>query len=283
MEQAATGAGRKVLLMLARRLKWTLIGLLCGSALISSKILGLGGSDLVLTWLLMFPAVAAALREWAAFNLLFVIIQPFEQFWMGEESCGRAEDGSPIVLLAHGYCCNRGLWLWMRARLRAAGFRVATLNFEPDFGDIEVFAEQLHMRIESLLAETGADKIVLATHSMGGLVARAYLRGHGEKKVAALVTLGAPHHGTVVARWGLGRNARQMEPDNAWLNELNATQIGIPVTSVASAGDEFVAPQDSALWPGASEHVLVGHDHLSLVFSDRAASIIRDAARRAAI
>ncbi|MGO9392419.1 esterase/lipase family protein [Rhodoblastus sp.] len=230
-----------------------------------------------------FHACAAGLREWAAFTLFYVIIQPFERFWMGEDICGPVRGDSFPVVLAHGYCCNRGVWFWMRGRLLPAGLQVATVNFEPVFADIEFFAEQLHARIETVLAQTGAQKLVIAAHSMGGLVARAYLRRHGEEKIVALVTIGTPHHGTIVARFGPGRNARQMEPDNGWLNDLNATKVTLPVTSVASAGDEIVAPQDSALWPGADQRVLAGQDHFGLVLSEQVASIVRDAARAPAV
>ncbi len=197
---------------------------------------------------------------------------------MGRDVCARVEAGATPVLLAHGYCCNRAIWWWMGRRLRAKGLVVATVNFEPTFGDIDAFAEQLRVRIDAVLAETGASRLTLATHSMGGLVARAYLRRYGDAKVAALVTLAAPHHGSQLARLALGLDARQMEPDSVWLRKLGAAKIAIPVVSVWSATDEFVAPQDSARWPGAREHVLAGHDHMSMVFSDRAAAIIGDAA-----
>ena len=123
-------------------------------------------------------------------------------------------------------------------------------------------------RIDTLLAETGAERLTLATHSMGGLVARAYLRRYGDAKVAALMTLAAPHHGSMLARLAIGRNARQMEPDSAWLRELAAAKIAIPVVAVWSVTDEFVAPQDSARWPGACEHVLRTRS-MSMAFSDQ--------------
>lgn len=300
--------------MLARRLKGWLLARLIGSMLIGGAMAGIGGKGWIVASLLVFlladapllglayvvsrrsgapvvrgakadffGAAAAALREWAAFTAFYAVVQPFERFWMGDERCARAPGGGLPVVLAHGYVCNRGIWLWMRARLRAAGLSVATVNFEPVFGDIEIFAEQLRARIEAALVETGAPKVVIAAHSMGGLVARAYLRRHGEDKVAALVTVGSPHYGTKLALLGLGRDARQMEPGNGWLNDLNATSVKIPVTSIEGAGDEIVAPQDSALWPGADQHILAAQDHFGLVLSDRVASIIRDAARAAAV
>ena len=300
--------------MLARRLKWWLLVRLIGSMLIGAAMAGVGGKRWILASLLVFlladapllglayvvsrrsgaavvrgakadffGAAAVALREWAAFTAFYVIVQPFEHFWMGDECCARAPDGALPVVLAHGYVCNRGVWLWIRSRLRAAGLPVATVNLEPIFGDIEMFAEQLHARIESALIETGAPKVVIAAHSMGGLVARAYLRRHGEEKVAALVTVGSPHYGTNLAFLGIGRDARQMEPGNGWLKDLNTAKITIPVTSIKGAGDEIVAPQHSALWPGGDQRILPAHDHFGLILSDQIAAIIRDAARAAAV
>jgi pimeloyl-ACP methyl ester carboxylesterase len=304
--------------MLARKLKWMLLARLLGSAAVAALLADFGGPGWAALSILIFvladapflalayalarkngwpppgghrpdaaQALAAGLREWANFFVLFTILQPFESFFMGQDfmgedtsfdSCVRVEAGATPVLLAHGYCCNRAIWWWMGRRLRAKGLVVATVNFEPTFGDIDAFADQLRARIDSVLAETGASRLTLATHSMGGLVARAYLRRYGDAKVAALVTLAAPHHGSLLARLALGLDARQMEPDSAWLRELGATKIAIPVVAVWSVSDEFVAPQDSARWPGARELALAGHDHMSMVFSDRAASIIGDAA-----
>jgi triacylglycerol lipase len=296
------------MIMLARKLKWMLLARLLCSAAAAGFLANFGGPAWAALSFLIFvladapvlalayalarkngspppvaQSVAAGLREWANFFVLFTILQPFECFFMGEDAgfdCrGRVETGATPVLLAHGYCCNRAIWWWMERRLRAKGLVVATVNFEPSFGDIDAFAEQLRARIDSVLAETGAEKLTLATHSMGGLVARAYLRRYGDAKVAALVTLATPHHGSLLARLALGRDARQMEPDSVWLRELAATKIAIPVVAVWSVSDEFVAPQDSARWPGAREHVMATHDHMSMVFSERVASIIGDAAK----
>jgi len=299
--------------MLARKLKWMLLARLLGSAAVAALLADFGGPLWAALSVLIFvladapflalayalarkngspppgelrpdaaQSFAAGLREWANFFVLFTILQPFESFFMGEDACFDSCTRATPVLLAHGYCCNRAIWWWIRGRLRARGLVVATVNFEPIFGDLDAFAEQLDARINSVLAETGASRLTLATHSMGGLVARAYLRLYGDAKVAALVTLAAPHHGSLLARLGIGRHARQMEPDSAWLRELDATKIAIPVVAVWSVSDEFVAPQDSARWPGARELVLAGHDHMSMVFSDRVASIIGDAAVEAA-
>ncbi len=220
-------------------------------------------------------AIAAAAGEALAFFTAFAVIQPFERWWMKGDAVGRLAPGQRPVLLIHGYLCNRGLWWWLRRRLRQRGIAAATINLEPPLGGIDGLAEALARRIELLLGETAADRVVLVAHSMGGLVARAYLRRHGSEKVVRLVTLATPHHGTLLARLGPGRNAREMRPDSPWLRQLaTGENFAVPVTSIWSARDELVVPQDSARLSGARDEMLSAPGHLAMVFSPTVARFI---------
>lgn len=220
-------------------------------------------------------AVLVFLREWLAHLALFVVIQPFERAWMGDDASGRGAPGVPVLLI-HGYMCNRGAWWWIRRKLAARRFVVATINLEPPHGGIDRFGDQLHARIEALCADTGAAEVALVGHSMGGLAARAYLRGHGAARVARLVTLASPHHGTWLARFGLGQDAREMEPDSAWIRSLELADPGVPMLSVWSPADNFVAPQDSSRLAGAREKVVPALGHLAMLFSPRVLQILLD-------
>jgi triacylglycerol lipase len=207
-------------------------------------------------------------NEWLAFLAVFVLIQPFERWWMGSDTVGRVHNGRPVVLLVHGYACNRGEWWWLRRRLRAGGFAVTTINLEPPLADIDSFGEQLHARIEALLAETGVDRVTLVAHSMGGLASRAYLRQHGCGRVTTLITLASPHHGTFFACLGPGRNARQMEPDSDWIRQLGDQEsFAVPVVSIWSTIDEFMVPQDTSRLAGARDTAFAALGHLSMLFS----------------
>ena len=209
-----------------------------------------------------------ALTETLALFAAFVVVQPFERWWMGSEAVGKLAPGRIPVLLVHGYLCNRGLWWWLRRRLRARRYAVATINLEPALADLDRLAERLGERVDALLAETGAEKVMLVTHSMGGLAARAYLRRHGATRVAGLVTLAAPHHGTEIARLGLGRNARQMRPNSEWLRSLNAQPPpSIPIASIWSRDDEIIDPPDTSRLPDARETILGGIGHMAMAFS----------------
>lgn len=213
-------------------------------------------------------SVAGIAGEYAALVLFYVVIQPFERFWMGSDAVGGLKPGAVPVLLVHGYMCNRGYWWWFRARLRERGHAVATITLETPITGIEELADSLDRRITELLAETGAEKVALVTHSMGGLVARAMMRRHGEARIARFITLAGPHDGTALARLGIGLNGRQMRIGSQWLAELNAAPPPrVPTFSIWSPGDEIIAPQASSHLCWARELVLPALGHLAFALS----------------
>jgi triacylglycerol lipase len=210
----------------------------------------------------------------------FLVFQPFERWWMGPEN-SNPDPGRPVVLLVHGYCCNRGLWWRMRRRLERRGFQVATMNLEPPFGRIEAFADQLHRAVEALVARDGVDRLILVGHSMGGLVARSYLGTYGTGRVKRLVTLGTPHRGTLLARLGPGACARQMRPGSTFLENLaDAEQLGIPVLTIWSKADQLVVPPESSRLAGAEERVLPDTGHMALAFSSVVSDVVADELER---
>ena len=181
------------------------------------------------------------------------------------------------VLLVHGYGCNSGYWRRVQRWFEQAAISHATLDLEPVMADIDSYTGQVGEAVERLCAATGAARIVIVGHSMGGLVARAYLRT-GAGRIAHLITLGSPHHGTVLANLGVGPNARQMARHDgaasAWLQALGASEDSAArarITSIYSHHDNIVAPQDSSVLDGARNiglggigHVALAHNHIVL-------------------
>ena len=221
-------------------------------------------------------AVRMVAAEYLAFLHLFLIIQPFERLWMGAD---RLPAGRPVVLLIHGYGCNRGAWWWLRKRLEAAGLAVATINLEPPYTDIDNFVATLDARIEAVCREAGCSRLTLIGHSMGGLVARAYLGRLGNARVDRLLTIASPHAGSLLARLGVGENARQMEPGSVWLKRLWPERPPVPMVALRNSHDNFVMPQDSQRFPGARDVELPALGHLAVLFSGRAAEALLEALR----
>jgi triacylglycerol esterase/lipase EstA (alpha/beta hydrolase family) len=190
---------------------------------------------------------------------------------------GAAHDQRLPVLLIHGYFCNRALWRPMAARLVTGGHAVDAVDLEPPFASIDDYAPRIAEAVDALRARTGAPQVALLGHSMGGLAARAYLRAYGDEAVACVVTLGTPHRGTVHARFGRGRNVRQMRRDSDWLRALAAEEPRERLerfTVVLSWQDNIVAPQAIQTLPGARTVMLHGLGHISLVYDARVARIV---------
>ena len=184
--------------------------------------------------------------------------------------------GSPVppVLLLHGYGCNSGYWIHLLPLLDAARISHACPDLEPLGGDIDGYVPALARAVEALCEASGAARVTILAHSMGGLAARAYVRQFGTARLARIITLGTPHHGTSLANLGLGSNARQMRrarggdaPESAWLRELAAgegAEARRLVTSIYSHHDNIVAPQTSSCLPGARNIAFGGVGHVAL-------------------
>ena len=213
--------------------------------------------------------------EWGAFIANFVVLSPFENLWLGPDRLRPSTERSPL-LLVHGYGCSRAAWWWLRRRLEARGWVVATINLEPIYTDIEHYVEPLAHRIDAVLAETGAARLILVGHSMGGLVIRAYLRRHGADKVSRVVTLGTPYGGSELARIGFGANGRQMVPGNDWLAQLDEYMQAVETTTIFSLHDNYVMPQTNLILTGAQRYVLDGLGHLAMLYSPRVADALVD-------
>jgi len=170
------------------------------------------------------------------------------------------------VLMVHGYGANGGFWVHLATQLEVQGYSHATVDLEPVFGDIEDFAVQMEQAVQALLAATRGDKVVIVAHSMGGLVARAWMRRFGTSHVARIITLGTPHYGTDLAHMGPGHNARQMRRNGEWLAKLDAEDRAQRrlITSIYSWHDNIIAPQDSCHLPGARNIALPGVGHVAM-------------------
>ena len=252
-----------------------LVGLIAVSALLAVRF-SLTLLTYAFAWKYQSPAPplgpARTLRmiaaEWGAFIANFVVVSPFEKLWMGPDRL-RPSVERPPLLLVHGYGCSRAAWWWLRHRLEAQGWVVATINLEPIYTDIEHYVGPLAQRIDTVLAETGAVRLILVGHSMGGLVIRAYLRRHGADKVQRVVTLGTPYGGSELARIAFGANGRQMVPGNDWLDRLADDGLHVETITLVGPHDNYVMPQTNLILAGAQSLALDGLGHLAMLYSPR--------------
>ncbi|MFC5459147.1 alpha/beta fold hydrolase [Massilia niabensis] len=175
------------------------------------------------------------------------------------------------VLLVHGYGCNSGYWSYLIPRLDRARISHASVDLEPVLGDIDGYVPLVQQAVEELCRATGAGQVALVAHSMGGLVVRAWMRVHGTARVARVITLGSPHHGTGMAKFGRGPNVVQMRCNRGvasdWLQELGRSEDPATralITSIYTHHDNIVSPQTSSHLPGARNIEFGGVGHVAL-------------------
>ncbi len=120
---------------------------------------------------------------------------------------GPAPQGSPTqypIILAHGFnTSTTNFWRFngVDVALRADGHEVV-LGSVPPFDTPAVRASYLAEQVDTLLADTGADKVNLVCFSQGGLDCRYLVSPAGlgyADRVASVTTISSPHRGTYVA------------------------------------------------------------------------------------
>ncbi|HPP81943.1 MAG TPA: alpha/beta fold hydrolase [Rubrivivax sp.] len=209
---------------------------------------------------------AAWWGETCAAARVFFWRQPFRsRRW--PDHLPQAARGRIGVLLVHGFFCNRGLWNRWCERLHSAGVPFVALNLEPAFDSIDEYIGLVEQGVAALEGCTGSAPVVVA-HSMGGLaVRRWYAEQPDAERVAHVVTIGTPHHGTWLARLALAHNARQMRLHSRWLATLAArepTQRHERFTCFYGHCDNIVFPPSTATLPGAENRHLAGTAHMAM-------------------
>ena len=197
------------------------------------------------------------------------------------------EGESAPVLLVHGYGHNRSGWMFLARHLRRSGFEhVYSLNYNPLAGDLPGLAWELARRIDAIREVTGARRVHLVGHSLGGILIRYYVQLlGGEACVDTAITLASPHEGTLAA--GLGRSSvlRQLRPGSWVIQALEETARPSPVQWMAyySNLDALVQPASSAMLRhpalDATNVLVKDHGHLSILL---APGLGRSIARRLA-
>ena len=210
---------------------------------------------------------------------------PFESALLRPDPAPAPASRVPVVLV-HGYLSNRGYFRPMVRWLEARGVApIFVPNYRSVFARIESGVAELHAEIERIAAASGHARVVLVCHSMGGLVARRYLQDHGEARIARLVTIASPHHGTVLSRIGIGQHARQMERGSAFLAELARAEAsrppGVPTTSIYSVHDNLVSPQDTSRLDWARNVAVSGLGHVSIIAAEAVFALVLEELRAA--
>ena len=262
-------------------------------------LLGLLGQDAAVPR----PSAGQLLHAWAGEVrsgwCVFGWRQPFAAQAEADVPGDPGHGGRTGVLLLHGFVCNRGLWApWLR-QFRALGVPCQAITLAPVFGSIDACLPQVEAAVQALARQTGRPPLLVA-HSMGGLVARAWLAAAGAglagtaaglgngagngagsgadgSRVAGVVTIATPHRGTWLARFGSTRNARQMRQRSPWLLALAAREPAghaAGFTCFYGNADNVVFPARTATLAGADNRLVPGVAHVDMVFAPAVLALV---------
>ncbi|MFX0113452.1 MAG: GNAT family N-acetyltransferase [Candidatus Hodarchaeota archaeon] len=103
------------------------------------------------------------------------------------------------ILLIHGYNSSHPTWNWMAQQLWKDGFRnIFALELISHTSGLPRLFEQVTKAIDYILSLLpNYEFVTLIGHSMGGMIARYYLKQEigRQRKARLCITLGSPHHG----------------------------------------------------------------------------------------
>lgn len=199
--------------------------------------------------------VRGTIREISA-NLVAAHLYPlglFEKKEAAHKHTQRAKNPRPI-LLVHGIIHNRSAFMSLKKKMEKQGWEnVFTMNYSTFHGNVLQMVEELGRKIEMVMKKTGAKQIDIVAHSLGGIVARAYMSlGEGRGKVRKLVTLGTPHQGTQLSFFakGLSRGAldADLRVDSYLIRLLTGTELpkSSEIVSIYSHFDWTVVPTENS-------------------------------------
>lgn len=190
------------------------------------------------------------------------------------------------ILFVHGFSGAAWNWDVMVDRFKVDGYPAAELR-AISYNSAQsnaTTAQEVAREVQELRAATGAAKVDIVSHSMGGLSSRYYLRNlGGSASVDEWVSIGGPNHGTWTAlACTLLASCREMVPGSSFLNALNSgdeTPGSVRYGTFWSPCDEIINPDGSVILSGATNTRTGCIGHLSLLASSSVYSGVRDFVR----
>lgn len=170
----------------------------------------------------------------------------------------RAEQPSPpvtgeCVVLLHGLGRTGASFRVMQEMLEAAGYRVVNDGYP----STEATIEDLLTYVTQAVAECGSDRVNFLTHSMGGILARGWLKLNHPANMGRVVMLAPPNQGSeIVDAFGdlaifhkLTGPAGQELATGGLTDSLGPVDFDLGVI----AGNRSINPLFSAMIPGPDD------------------------------
>lgn len=167
------------------------------------------------------------------------------------------EDGArvgEVVVLLHGLARSSFSMNELASMLEEAGYATHNIDYPSTRLEAQELGGMLHDRLNACCSD--AERVHFVTHSMGGIVVRAYLAQHDLPNLGRVVMLAPPNRGSewvdslrelAVFEWIMGPTAVELGTNADSLpNRLPPATYPLGVI----AGNEVVNPMGAAVIPG---------------------------------
>ncbi|MEU6390428.1 alpha/beta fold hydrolase [Streptomyces sp. NPDC046939] len=186
-----------------------------------------------------------------------------------ERSAAQPLSTSTPVVFVHGYTGSASNWITAMSVFRANGWSSSNLfAYEYNsYGNNITNAQGLASYVNTVKARTGADKVAIVNHSMGGLVSQYYLKVlGGNTSVSHLASIAGANHGTTYAGACLiYTTCQQMYPGSSFISQISSGDETPGSTKYAtwySACDGIIIPYTSTRLDGATNNNVLCQTHL---------------------
>jgi len=182
------------------------------------------------------------------------------------------------VVLLHGLSRTENSFLLMEETLRAFDYKVVNSTYP----STEMPVEELLGHIDDAVAECGdAGQVHFVTHSMGGILLRAWMIDHRPDNLGRTVMLGPPNHGSeLVDLFGdlwlfeflvgpagtqLGREVESLPnllgAADFEVGVIAGSRSAVPIPFIFHGPNDGLVAVDSTLLDGMTDHIVLPVTH----------------------
>ncbi|MCX5415644.1 triacylglycerol lipase [Streptomyces sp. NBC_00059] len=179
---------------------------------------------------------------------------------------------STPVVFVHGYTGNASNWVTGMSVFQLNGWSSSSLfAYEYNsYGNNVTNAQGLATFVNNVKARTGASKVAIVNHSMGGLVSQYYLKVlGGNTSVSHLASIAGANHGTTFASACLVYvTCQQMYPGSSFISQITSGDETPGDTKYAtwySACDGVIIPYTSTRLTGATNNNVLCQTHIGFL------------------